>query len=221
MMTREAPAAEGRAEEEPYQLHIDHAPAVDGTAPSTACCPAQRIGCRAAAVGVVGLLALLACFHLSALHACLLPPALDRLALNSPVVQVAHVTIIRHAEKHDGTGLSIDGLNRARYLARCMNTGHPTVALPLGRPTYIMASHGHPGKSTRPQDTATPIAASLGLKLDSDFFFKDAEGFVKRVWQQLHHGATILVAWHHGEIHDLLRALLDKTSDVTAETLGL
>ena len=50
---------------------------------------------------------------------------------------------------------------------------------------------------------------------------KDAEGFVKRVWQQLHHGATILVAWHHGEIHDLLRALLDKTSDVTAETLGL
>ena len=29
---------------------------------------------------------------------------------------------------------------------------------------------------------------SLGLKLDSDFFFKDVEGVVKRVWQQLHHG---------------------------------
>ena len=68
-------------------------------------------------------------------------------AQHDPVVHdVAHVVIIRHGEKDQGTGLSEVGAARAKYLARCMSFNHSSTALPHGPPTYIMASHGHPGK---------------------------------------------------------------------------
>jgi len=125
-----------------------------------------------------------------------------------PSVEVSHVVIIRHGEKHDGDGLSEDGNMRASYLKRCMTSPYTSVALPLGRPTYVMASHGHPGKSHRPQDTASPIAKEVGVKLDDSLYFGDAAGFAERVQRLLHHGATILVAWHHNEIHSLVQMLL-------------
>ena len=124
-------------------------------------------------------------------------------------VEIAHVVIIRHGEKHDGDGLSEDGKARARYLQKCMTSPYASVALPLGKPTYVMASHGKPGKSHRPQDTAYPIAQTLRLKLDDNLYFGDAEGFAKRVQHLLAHGATVLVAWHHNEIHSLVQQLLD------------
>jgi len=122
--------------------------------------------------------------------------------------EVAHVVIIRHGEKHEGDGLSEDGKLRAHYLKRCMTSPYASVALPLGQPTYVMASHGKPGKSHRPQDTASPIAQALGQKLDDSLYFGDAAGFAARVQHLLHHGATLLVAWHHNEIHSLVQKLL-------------
>lgn len=88
-----------------------------------------------------------------------------------------------------------------------MTSEYASIALPLGKPTHVMASHGHPGKSVRPQQTASPIAHELGVDLDDSLYFGDAAGFAARVQKLLHHGATILAAWHHGEIKALVQKL--------------
>lgn len=134
-------------------------------------------------------------------------------------VEVAYLVLIRHGEKYLGNGLSEDGKRRVHYLSKCINKPHASLALPLGPPTHVMASHGAIGKSYRPQATAAPIAAALGLELDDDFHFKDTEGFAGRVEEVLCHGGTVLAAWHHGEIPSLVRALL-KEDQRKAEVLG-
>lgn len=96
--------------------------------------------------------------------------------------EVAYVVIIRHGEKPDsGNGLSKEGKKRALYLANCMSGKRPSVMLPWGAPTYVMASYGHPDKSHRPIDTVTPLAQRLRLPLDTDFYFEDHKGWAQRV----------------------------------------
>ena len=197
----EVPVATGAADASAYHLVIDH--------PRMA--PGRRSLRRSACVGaglLLGGALFVASGGSSGVSTLPLLGAREKSPAHHPV-EIAHVVIIRHGEKHDGDGLSADGKARARYLQRCMTSPYASVALPLGKPTYVMASHGKPGKSHRPQDTAYPIAQTLRLKLDDDLYFGDAEGFAKRVQHLLGHGATVLVAWHHNEIHSLVQQLLD------------
>jgi len=121
----------------------------------------------------------------------------------------AHVIIIRHGEKPDeGDGLSELGKRRAQYIARCMSQEQPTVALPAGKPSYVMASHGKDDHSHRPIDTVAPLAAALGLKLDEGTYFKDSKGFAQHIQSVLQPKSTLVVAWHHGEIAELVKELL-------------
>ena len=71
--------------------------------------------------------------------------------LGTAVHEKAHIVIIRHGEKDTrkgerGQGLSAVGQKRAQYLARCMSQTTPTVAMPFGPPTYVMASRGKSSK---------------------------------------------------------------------------
>jgi len=133
--------------------------------------------------------------------ACLL----SRLALSQ---EVAVVVIIRHGEKSpkSGNNLTIDGQHRAAYLSRCMAATGPSAALPLGSPVMVMASNAGPGKSTRPQDTARPLAKALSLQLDVSCAPKDHDCFMEKV-QTLPANGTLLAAWEHKAIADLVPAL--------------
>ncbi|KAL1521450.1 hypothetical protein AB1Y20_021114 [Prymnesium parvum] len=175
-------------------------------------CCARRVwlvaSCTCATAAFVGML-LFASRGDGATH--MFTAALRRVSLVSTVfpVEVAYISIIRHGEKHDGDGLSDDGKMRAQYLTRCIISSGASVAFPLGHPTYVMASHGKPGKSYRTQATASPIAEALGIKLDDSLYYGDATGFSQAVQKLLHHEATVLVTWHHNEIHSLVQKLLE------------
>ena len=100
----------------------------------------------------------------------LLAPAASDGPLSTAMHDKAHIIIIRHGEKdtrksEKGEGLSDVGEKRAQYLARCMSQPMPTVAMPFGPPTYVMASHGKPSKSHRPIDTVRPRLQPQGCNL--------------------------------------------------------
>ena len=106
--------------------------------------------------------------------------------LGTAVHEKAHIVIIRHGEKDTrkgerGQGLSAVGQKRAQYLARCMSQTTPTVAMPFGPPTYVMASRGKSSKSHRPIDTVVPLATALGVTLDREIYFKDTEEFASHI----------------------------------------
>jgi hypothetical protein len=106
--------------------------------------------------------------------------------LQTAVHEKAHIVIVRHGEKDTrkgqrGQGLSVVGQKRAQYLARCMSQATPTVAMPFGPPTYVMASRGKSSKSHRPIDTVVPLATALGVTLDSEIYFKDTEDFASHI----------------------------------------
>ena len=122
--------------------------------------PASAVLLAVASVALV--LSVLACRVLLAIPWTSL--VLDR----GPFVhEVAHVVIIRHGEKKNGTGLSDVGAARAQYLAHCMSLNHPSTALPHGPPTYVMASHGKMGKSVPRLDPEKLPAPCSPLHLHS------------------------------------------------------
>jgi len=138
--------------------------------------------------------------------------------LATAVHEKAHIVIIRHGEKDTrqsstGQGLSDVGQKRAQYLARCMSQATPTVAMPFGPPTYVMASHGKPSKSHRPIDTVVPLAEALGVTLDSDIYFGDTEEFASHIQEVLQPSMTLVASWHHGEIPNLVKELLGQEKE--------
>lgn len=121
---------------------------------------------------------------------------------------VANVILIRHGEKPRSkayTWLTVDGKNRAQYLARCAT--NKTAALSLGPPTFVAASTVRPGKSSRPRDTMAPLASNLGLPLDLSVDKEDYQGFAKMTLAQLSCGGTLMAAWQHDDIPSLAAAL--------------
>jgi phosphohistidine phosphatase SixA len=113
------------------------------------------------------------------------------------------VMIIRHAEKpdaEDDPNLSPRGYERAEALATVIPARFP-------RPDFLIATKRSKG-SDRPIETITPLSKALKEKIDSKF--KDDE--VAEVAEAVLHdprysGKTVLIAWHHGKIPELARAL--------------
>ncbi len=112
------------------------------------------------------------------------------------------VLIIRHAEPDDGFGLSPEGQARAnayaKYFKNLTINGQPV------RIGYLFAA-ADSGSSHRPRLTLEPTAQALGLPLDSRFKNLKYRDLVDAV-DALPSGARVLIAWHHGETPDLLRA---------------
>jgi broad specificity phosphatase PhoE len=127
------------------------------------------------------------------------PPAGKSGALDNAVI-----LIIRHAEKPDsGDGLSAEGVARAKayvnYFEKFTLDGQPV------KLDYIFAA-ADSKSSQRPRLTIEPTSQALGLAIDSRFKNKDFQALAAEI-QSKPHGKTILIAWHHGEIPDLLGAL--------------
>jgi hypothetical protein len=121
-------------------------------------------------------------------------------------LQNAVILIIRHAEKPDsGSGLSVYGEVRAKaYVNYFKNFTNTVDDQPL-KINYIFAA-ADSKESRRPRLTITPTSQGLGLTIDSRFKEKDFQGLADEIHFKPH-GRAILIAWHHGEIPSLLRAL--------------
>jgi hypothetical protein len=116
----------------------------------------------------------------------------------------AVILIIRHAEKPSyGSGLSADGAARAKaYVNYFRNFTVDGQKLKLD---YLFAAADSKG-SRRPRLTLEPTSEAFGLAIDSRFRDRDFQGLANEIRSQPH-GKVILIAWHHGEIPALLRAL--------------
>jgi hypothetical protein len=122
-------------------------------------------------------------------------------------VEMAGVTIliVRHAEKPDsGPDLSPAGSARAAAYAQYFN---PFRAAPSGpfTPDMLIASRDTT-KSDRPELTLKPLSAALRLSIDTRFANRDVKDLAETL-RSTAHGKHILIAWHHGHIPKLIRAL--------------
>ena len=116
----------------------------------------------------------------------------------------AVILIIRHAEKPEGgSSLSTEGEARAQayvtYFENLKINGQPS------KPDSLFAA-ADSKDSHRPRLTIEPAAKALGLTIDSRFKNKNFQELANEI-QSKPHGKVILIAWHHGEIPELLRAL--------------
>ena len=122
----------------------------------------------------------------------------------------AHVLIIRHAEKPPEPSGSVDlapaGVARAKALPQLFSSaGKRTDVFP--KPDFIFATadtkHSH-----RPSETAAPLGAALGVKIDTRFGDNDATALAHEIFgHRKYEGKTVLIVWHQGTIPDLAKAL--------------
>jgi phosphohistidine phosphatase SixA len=116
------------------------------------------------------------------------------------------VMIIRHAEKPDASdgekdpNLSKRGYQRADALAKVIPDHFP-------KPDYLIATKKSKG-SDRPAETITPLSKVLkepisATEKDDDF------GVVAKdvLTNPKYDGKVVLIAWHHGKIPELAKAL--------------
>lgn len=130
------------------------------------------------------------------------PPAAEKFsALKNTVI-----LIIRHAEKPvSGAGLSAEGEARAKaYVNYFRNFTNSTDGQPLKFSCIFAAADSK--ESHRPRLTIEPTGQALDLAVDSRFKDKDFRELANEI-QSRPHGQAILIAWHHGEIPGLVRAL--------------
>ena len=114
--------------------------------------------------------------------------------------------IIRHAEKPPGAkaekdpNLSSRGYERASALAKVIPERFP-------KPDFLIATK-RTKSSNRPVETITPLSTALHEPIESTF--KD-EAFERLAHSVLtnpkYAGKVVLIAWHHGKIPELAKAL--------------
>ena len=132
----------------------------------------------------------------------LLSGALSQAAFAGP--KDATVLLIRHAEKSlDTKELTPAGEARAKaYVAYFQN--YQVQGKPLKLTAVYCTTDSK--KSHRTRATVEPVAAALGLKVDSHFENKDFASMAADL-EAHHSGENVLVCWHHGHIPKLLQAL--------------
>jgi len=116
----------------------------------------------------------------------------------------ATLLIVRHAEKpDDGNGLTPAGERRAKAYADYFKHFEFD-----GVPVHIdaLVATSDTAKSARPRLTVEPFAKASGLPLQQPFADKQVHELAAWLAQQPP-GRTTLIAWHHGQIPNLLTAL--------------
>jgi len=115
------------------------------------------------------------------------------------------VMVIRHAEKppsKDNHHLSSVGLARAQKLVSLFLPRPPKAGLAV--PDRIVVSQGK-SASWRPYETGQPLATALGLTLDNHWDAAHGKDAGKAIAGLT---GTTLVIWAHGEIPDVVGALV-------------
>mmetsp|Transcript_19614 Transcript_19614/g.46627 ORF Transcript_19614/g.46627 Transcript_19614/m.46627 type:complete len:359 (+) Transcript_19614:33-1109(+) len=138
-------------------------------------------------------------------------PVPQSLAAKKPRCE-ALMLLIRHAEKMKdanepggGTHISKVGKKRAEYLGHCMT--HKSPAFPWGAPSVLMSVTNQSSGSTRPYETLLPLSHALKkdiLEIQDD----DYEGLMDAVDKHVGCGETVLVAWHHSTMMELVEAVM-------------
>merc|ERR1712070_1279048 len=124
----------------------------------------------------------------------------------------AVLNIIRHGEKcgDESNDLSTEGEHRAQYIAKCMSSTTVSRGMPLGKATSVYASQYEEGHTKRTVQTATPLAETLGLELQTPCLKGDVDCFAKEV-QKMSDGDTMIASWTNDEIPDLLTVVLKQS----------
>jgi broad specificity phosphatase PhoE len=118
----------------------------------------------------------------------------------------AHILIIRHADKADGSGLSPEGRARAGALPKLFVKSDDRPA-PFPIPDFIIAAVTS-DESSRPVDTVTPLAEKLGLPIKANIENKDYKELARELFTKPKYaGKTVLICWHHGRMPKLAEAL--------------
>jgi hypothetical protein len=113
------------------------------------------------------------------------------------------ILIVRHAEKPEsGSDLSPAGSARAAAYARYFDPFNPVDPFV---PDMLIASKDTT-RSDRPELTLKPLSAAIGLPIDTRFANHDVKDLAKTLRLGTH-GKHILIAWHHGQMPKLIRAL--------------
>jgi len=130
-------------------------------------------------------------------------------AFPAPATQPAGpriVMIIRHAEKPDETtgakdpDLSKRGYERAAALAKVIPDRFPI-------PDFLIATKRSKG-SNRPVETITPLSQAINENIESTFSDDQfAQAANEVLTDPKFTGKVVLIAWHHGKIPDLAKAL--------------
>ncbi|PMB64531.1 hypothetical protein BM221_009370 [Beauveria bassiana] len=146
-------------------------------------------------------------------------------------VAVAKPTVyfIRHGEKpaDDGNGLSAQGLQRAQCLrsvfVRTRIYALMGDTLAYRGPAFIETNRffGLDGKRQRPLDTVKPLAADLGLSVDTHCD-RDDPKCVKKAVQNYNGDGNILICWEHKALTDLAEKLgADNVEDYPSDHFDL
>ncbi len=129
------------------------------------------------------------------------------------------IMVIRHAEKPNGAGgvlpdgtaspeaLTPTGWQRAGALVGLFAPPGGHFADPhLATPQRVYASGvAHHSKSLRPQQTVAPLAAKLGLPVNTDHAKGDEAALLQAATTI---GGTVLIAWEHEAIPAIAELLL-------------
>jgi phosphohistidine phosphatase SixA len=128
------------------------------------------------------------------------------LALDGTTQGPRVVLIIRHAEKPEGAeetkdpNLSKRGVQRARALAKVIPKLFP-------RPDFLIATLKSK-RSNRPFETIEPLAKALHETIEATFEDNQVEQLARAVLtERKYAGKVVLIAWHHGELPELAKAL--------------
>jgi broad specificity phosphatase PhoE len=127
------------------------------------------------------------------------------------------VMVIRHGEKPDGSHQGVDaqgnkddssltetGWERANRLVDLFDPvpGPPRPGLATPKAIYAAGANDD-GEGLRPRETVMPLAARLGITLDTDFGAGDEKKLVEQVITQ---PGPVLISWQHGGIPDIAKA---------------
>ena len=115
------------------------------------------------------------------------------------------IWIIRHAEKpEDKEPKDPDLSPRGRERAEALATAIPAH---FGRPDFLIAAK-RSAHSNRSFETLEPLAKHLHLEIDARFSDAEFAALAHEVLTEPKYAdKIILIAWHHGKIPDLARAL--------------
>jgi len=114
------------------------------------------------------------------------------------------ILIIRHGEKPADAriDLSPTGFKRAALL--------PDLFVParanLPTPQTLIATH-QSAHSNRPVETVMPLSAALNLPIDDSVMNEDYAALAASLLSGKYAGKVVLIAWHHGKIPALAKAL--------------
>jgi phosphohistidine phosphatase SixA len=138
-----------------------------------------------------------------AILATMIGAAHARAALGEAPAGPHIVMIIRHAEKTSektDAGLSKKGYERADALATVLPAHFP-------RPDFLIAAK-RSKNSNRSVETITPLSKVLHEEIESKFKDKEYNELAHELLTDPKYaGKTVLIAWHHGKLPELAKAL--------------